>query len=148
MLAKLRHVRISPRKLRLVADLIRGKNVEEAGNILKYCPKRGSYFLLKLLNSAVANATSNSPEVNTDYLYIKQIEVTPGTIMKRWRASPRGRGMPIKKRTSHAIIKLDQKAEKKVQPKKGKPKAVPATPAAAPTKPAPEASTKKEEIKS
>jgi large subunit ribosomal protein L22 len=144
MKATLKHARISSRKLRLVADLIRGKKVEEAGNILKYCPKRGSYFLLKLLNSAVANATSVSPEVNADYLYIKQIEVTPGSIIKRWRASPRGRGVPIKKRTSHAIIKLDQKAEKKVQakvqPKKEKPKATPP--------PAPAASSKKEETKS
>ena len=140
MQATLKHARISPRKLRLVADLIRGKKVEEAVNILKYCPKRGSYFLIKLLNSAVANATSISPEVNTDYLYIKHIEVTPGSIIKRWRASPRGRGVPIKKRTSHAIIKLDQKAEKKVQSKKVKPKVIPPH--------APAASSKKEETKS
>lgn len=129
MQATLRYARITPRKLRLVADLIRGKKVEEAGNILRYCPKRGSYFILKLLNSAVANATSVSPEIDSEYLYVKYITVTPGTIIKRWRASPRGRGMPIKKRTSHAEIILDQKVEKKVQtkiqPKKEKPKAIP-----------------------
>jgi len=112
MEARLRYGRISPRKLRLVADLIRGKKVEAARSILKYCPRRGAYFLIKLLNSAVANALHSAPELDEERLYIKTIAVNPGSIVKRWGTAPRGRGVPIKKRTSHATIILNQKAEK------------------------------------
>lgn len=138
MQATVRHIRITPRKLRLVADLIRGKRIEEAQTILKFCPKRGSYFLGKLLNSAVSNATVNQ-EVDPDQLYIEEIAVSPGRILKRWRASPRGRGVPIKKRTSHAYItlgvKITQKGKKglfRTKSVQDEPKAVRTT---TPTKP-------------
>jgi large subunit ribosomal protein L22 len=139
MKAVLKYARITPRKLRLVADMIRGKKIDEALNILKFSPRRGAYFLIKLLNSAIANATSGTANVNSDLLYVKEIMVSPGSIMKRWRAAPRGRGLPIKKRTAHAVINLGQKAEKQKEPKNKTAKA----PAAA--KPAP--SAEKSEVK-
>ena len=106
--ATLRYTRIAPRKLRLVADLIRRKRAPEAQQILRYCPRRGAYFLNKLLNSALANAVLK-PEVDTDQLYINRIWVNVGPTLKRWRSAPQGRAVPIKKRTSHATIVLSEK---------------------------------------
>ena len=106
--AILRYARISPRKLRLVVDLIRGKNVHEALELLSLTSKRGAYFLIKLVKSALANATVN-PDVNEEQLYLAKVIVGEGPILKRWRAAPRGRGVPIKKRMSHATVVLGEK---------------------------------------
>ena len=106
--ATIRYVRITPRKLRLVADLIRSKPVSEAKRVLKFSAKRGASILMKLLNSAVANATQN-PETDADSLYVKSIMVCDGVIMKRFRAAPQGRSVQIKKRTSHTTLVLDAK---------------------------------------
>jgi large subunit ribosomal protein L22 len=106
--ATLRYARITPRKLSYVMDLVRGKNVGEARQILGLNTRRGAAFLIKLLKSAVANATVN-PDVNEDNLYIKQALVEAGPVMKRWRTAPMGRGVPIKKRLSHAKIMLEEK---------------------------------------
>jgi len=105
--ATVRYVRITPRKLRLIADQVRRKNVNEAQSILRFSSKRGAYFLYKLLNSALANA-SQKPEVNLDSLYISRLLVEAGPILKRWRAAPMGRAAPIMKRTSHATIVLSE----------------------------------------
>jgi large subunit ribosomal protein L22 len=112
MKASITYLRITPRKLRLVADLIKGKEVEKATNILKFCPKRGARYILKLVNSAFANASLNR-EIDTDSLYVSRVIVNPGVILKRFRTAPRGRGVPIKKRTSHVTVLLAEKAHKK-----------------------------------
>ncbi|MEK7449756.1 MAG: 50S ribosomal protein L22 [Planctomycetota bacterium] len=123
--ATLRYARITPRKLRLVADLIRGKNVTKALDTLHFCSKRGAYFLQKLLRSAVSNATQN-PEVNTDRLFIKQIMVGDGPIIKRSRAASMGRSSPLKKRTSHVTINLTEIKKTKPAPVPPKKEAGPA----------------------
>ncbi len=105
--AKLRHLRISPRKVRLVADLIRGKNVEEALSILQFTNKRSSLPLAKLLQSAVANADQQD-NVDVDRLFVKTICVDGGPTIKRFRPRAMGRATPILKRTSHVSIALDQ----------------------------------------
>ena len=107
--AELRHLRISPRKVRLVADLVRGKDVEEARNILRLTQKRSSQPLLRLLESAIANA-DHKGGVNVDKLYVQTITVDGGPVMKRWRPRAQGRATPILKRTSHITVKLDQRA--------------------------------------
>jgi large subunit ribosomal protein L22 len=104
--ARLKYSRITPRKLRYVADTIRGKNVSEARRLLKFQARRGAFLLMKLLNSAVANATQN-PEIAEDSLFVKSIMVGDGVTLKRWRAAPQGRGVPIRKHTSHTTLVLD-----------------------------------------
>jgi large subunit ribosomal protein L22 len=106
--AVIRNVRISPRKLRLVADQIRGKSVDEALGILQFLPKGGSPILLKLLKSAIANAGSNH-DLRADDLYVAKITVDGGPTMKRFMARARGRACRILKRTSHATIVLREK---------------------------------------
>ena len=106
--AKLRHLRMGPRKVRLVADLIRGKDVEEALSILQFANKRSAVPLAKLLKSAVANA--DQKELDIDRLYIKAITVDGGPTIKRFRPRAMGRATPILKRTSHVSIALDERA--------------------------------------
>lgn len=112
--AIVRNVRISPKKLRLVADQIRGKHVDEALSILEYTPKAGAPILYKLLKSAIANADNNHG-IKADNLYVAKVMVNPGPTMYRYTARARGRATPIRKRTSHAIIVLREKikSEKK-----------------------------------
>ncbi len=115
VIAKLNHLRISPKKVRLVADLIRGVDVREAENQLKFLTKRAAEPILKLLNSAVANAQHNFG-VEKDNLFISEIQVNEGPTTKRWRARAMGRAAPIMKRTSHINLVLETKKE--VKPKK------------------------------
>ncbi|MCD6148830.1 50S ribosomal protein L22 [bacterium] len=118
--AKLRNLRIAPRKVRMVADLIRRKPVVEAENILKFTVKRAAPVILKLLNSAVANAKNNF-KMEKDNLYIQRILVDEGPKMKRWLPRARGKADEIQKKTSHITIILDEikgKAETKTQQKK------------------------------
>lgn len=105
--AKLRHLRIAPRKVRLVADLIRGKGVEEALEILQFTEKKSSEPLAKLVKSAVANA-DEKPGVNVDKLFISKITVDGGPTIKRFRPRAMGRATPILKRTSHIFVGLEQ----------------------------------------
>jgi len=112
--AKLSHLRISSRKVRLVADLIRGMELKEAENQLKFIPKRSGIHLLSLLNSAAANAHSNLNLEKKD-LYIKTIFVNQGPPFKRWRAASRGRAMPVAKRTSHINLVLGVKEGVKIE---------------------------------
>lgn len=104
--AKLKHLRISPRKVRLVANLIKNMNVIEAEKQLKFLPKRSARPILKLLNSAVANAQHNA-NLEKQGLYVDKIVVEAGPVLKRWRARAMGRTGQILKRTSHIIISLE-----------------------------------------
>ena len=105
--AKLRFTRIAPTKARLVADLIRGKGSEEALNILTFTPKAAARIIVKLLKSAVANATQK--KIDVDRLYVKTIYVDQGPTMKRFMPRAMGRATPIRKRTSHITIILDER---------------------------------------
>ncbi len=98
-----KHIRIAPRKVRIVMDLIRGKNVGEAFAILKHVPKVGSEVLEKVLKSAVANAEHNY-DMNADNLYIAEAYVDQGPTLKRIHPRSRGQAFKILKRTSHVSI--------------------------------------------
>lgn len=104
--AKLSNLRIAPRKVRLVVDMIRGKKVDAAENILKFTTKKGILPVLKLLNQAVANAKNNF-QAEKSNLFIKKITVDEGPKYKRWRPRSRGQAYEIQKKTSHVIIILD-----------------------------------------
>lgn len=105
MKAKLNHLQMTPRKVRLVADLIRGKEVEEAKKQLKFCKKKAAEPMLKLLNSALANAEEDF-EVEGD-LKIDKLVVNEGPTMKRQDFASRGQTNIINKRTSHIELELD-----------------------------------------
>ncbi len=102
-----RYIRMSPQKVRLVADLIRGKKVQEARNILLYTRKYAAGIVATLLKSAVANAAQN-PNIDENVLYVKEVFVDQGPSLKRWRARAQGRAAGIKKRTSHITVILDE----------------------------------------
>jgi large subunit ribosomal protein L22 len=110
--AKARYIRMSPRKVRLVVDLIRGLNVQDAKAQLSFSKKAAAEPVLKLLNSAIANATNNF-NMNANDLYVKTIMVDGGPILKRWRPRAFGRAGAIRKRTSHINIALASRAEQK-----------------------------------
>lgn len=98
-----RHIRIAPRKIRVVIDLIRGKNVGEAFAILKHTPKVGSEVVEKVLKSAAANAEHNY-DMNADNLYIAAAYVDQGPTLKRIHPRSRGQAFKILKRTSHVTL--------------------------------------------
>lgn len=100
-------IRISPQKARLVADLLRGKNVDLALNTLRFMPKKGARILRKVVESAVANANQNQ-SIDVDTLYIKKIFIDGGPMLKRIRPRPMGRANRILKRTSHITVILDE----------------------------------------
>jgi len=108
IVAESHSVRISSRKVRLVADAIRNKSVAQAQNVLTLIKKRGSGVLYKTLKSAIANAINNA-KVKQDLLIIKSIDVDQGPFLKRQRPSGRGRFHPYKKRSSHIKIILEAK---------------------------------------
>ncbi|PIZ89357.1 MAG: 50S ribosomal protein L22 [Candidatus Nealsonbacteria bacterium CG_4_10_14_0_2_um_filter_37_10] len=105
--AKLRYLRIAPRKVRLVADLIRKKSVEEAQTILSFTTKKAAKVLLKLLKQAIANAKTNF-QLEEKNLYISKILVDEGPKYKRWMPRARGQASPIQKKTSHVTIELTE----------------------------------------
>lgn len=119
--ARLRYLRIAPRKVRLVVDIIRGKSVEKAQNILSFTTKKAARPILKLLKSASASAINNF-QASESNLYISQIFVDEGPKYKRWRARARGRAAEIQKKTSHITIILEEidKRAPKVKDKKVK----------------------------
>jgi len=114
--AKLNYLRIAPRKMRLVADLIRGKRVLEAQNILNFTVKRAGLQLLKLLRSAIANAKHNFG-LEESNLYISEIKIDEGPKIKRWKPKARGEISEIQKKTSHLslVLKEIEKRVKKVK---------------------------------
>ncbi len=115
VMAKLNYLRMAPRKVRLVADLIRRKKIAEARAILSFTVKNGSKPLQKLLLSAVANAKNNF-QLDPENLYISKITVDEGPKLKRWMPRARGQAYEIQKKTSHITIILDEiKTGKKVK---------------------------------
>ena len=106
--AHLKYARISPRKVKIVLDLIRGKDVAQAMAILKNTPKRASEYLTKLLRSAVANAENNF-NMDASKLYVSECFVCPGPILKRIMPRAQGRAFRILKRTSHVTITVKER---------------------------------------
>lgn len=117
--ASLRNYRISPRKVRLVANLIRGKKVSDAESILAFTVKKAKNPLGDLLHSAIANAKNNF-NLDKDSLYIKEIMVNQGYVLRRSMPVSHGSAHPIKKRTSHVMLVLAEKEGKPVKNKKEK----------------------------
>lgn len=107
MKANVKHVRISPKKACIVADLVRGKNSREALDFLKLADKKAADIIFKLVASAVANAENNDGK-DSDRLVVSKIYVTKGRTLKRGVPSSRGRVKPILKRTSHIFVELDE----------------------------------------
>jgi len=108
--AAAKHIRISPQKCRLVADLVRDRYVGEALTILNFSrKKKASTIVQKVLRSAVANAQQKSPDTDVDNLFISEVFVNQGPQWKRFRAAPMGRAARIIKRTSHIHIYLEEK---------------------------------------
>ncbi|MFD1021210.1 50S ribosomal protein L22 [Thalassobacillus hwangdonensis] len=103
-------VRIAPRKVRLVVDLIRGKNVGEAIAILRHTQRGASPVVEKVLNSAIANAEHNY-ELDPENLYVSEAFVNEGVTMKRFRPRAMGRASQINKRTSHITVVVSEKKE-------------------------------------
>lgn len=108
--AILKYARISSRKVKIVADLIRGKSVDEALSILKFAPKASSEILEKLLKSAIANAENNH-FMNRSNLYVAEIYANQGPTLKRIRPAAKGSAVRIRKRTSHITIVLREMAK-------------------------------------
>lgn len=100
-----KYIRISPQKVRLVVDLIRGKNIAEAQKILMFTRKYAALPVRKVLTSAVANARQNA-HIDENALYVKEVFVDQGPSLKRWRARAQGRAASIKKRMSHITVIL------------------------------------------
>ena len=111
-IAKLSDCPTSPRKMRLVVDLIRGKSVEKALGILKYSKKEASTRLERLLLSAIANwqAKNTGTRVEDSNLFVKEIFVDSGRVLKRLRTAPQGRAYRVRKRSNHVTIVVDSKS--------------------------------------
>jgi large subunit ribosomal protein L22 len=103
--AKLRYARISPQKCRLVADTVRGKGVGNALSTLKFLPKKGARLVLKVLESAIANAENNLG-ADIDELKVTRIEIDTAPVLKRFAARAKGRGNRIVKRNSHITLEV------------------------------------------
>ena len=109
--AHLKYARIAPRKVKIVCDLIRGKDVNVAKAILMQTPKAASELMLKLLKSACANAENNH-ELDPENLYVSEAYVNPGPILKRQMPRAQGRMYAIKKRSSHITIAVAEHEDK------------------------------------
>ena len=114
--AKLKNVPTSPRKMRMVADLIRGQRVNKALSLLKFEPKEGAARLEKLLLSAISNWQNANEDARLEdaELYIKSITVDGGKILKRFRPAPQGRAHRIRKRSNHVTLIIDSQSELEV----------------------------------
>ncbi len=102
-----KYIRISPQKARLVADVVRGMDVESAITTLRFMPKKGAHILRKVIESAVANA-DQMETIDVDTLYVKSIEINGGPSLKRFRPRAMGRATGIIKRTSHITVIVDE----------------------------------------
>lgn len=109
--ARLRNYPTSPRKMRLLADLVRGMDVENALNTLKFSPKHNSVALEKLLVSAIANwrVKNEGVDIAEANLYVKTIMVDGGRMLKRMRPAPQGRAYRVRKRSNHVTIAVDSR---------------------------------------
>jgi len=102
-----KYIRISPQKARLIADVVRGMDVDSALTTLKFMPKKGARILRKVIESALANAIQMET-IDVDTLYVKTILVNDGSMLKRFRPRAMGRGTRILKRTSHITVIVDE----------------------------------------
>ncbi len=102
-----KYIRISPQKARLVADVVRGQNIDTALTTLRFMPKKGAQILRKVLESAVANAGQNET-IDVDTLYVKEIQINGGPMLKRFRPRAMGRATRILKRTCHITVVVDE----------------------------------------
>jgi len=102
-----RYARVSPRKARLVADLIRGQKINTAQDILRFTPKRASGLIANVLKSAIANA--NEQEADVRRLFVAEARIDPGPYFRRWRPKDRGRAHQILKKTSHIIVVVEER---------------------------------------
>ena len=108
--AKHRYARISPRKARLLMDLVRGRDVDDALALLRFSKQRASGMIEKVIRSAVANANEQEvPSRNT--LFVASARVDPGPIIKRFQPKDRGKAYPIQKKTSHLVVELGERNE-------------------------------------
>jgi len=108
--AQVKYIKISPRKVRLVVDVIRGLKIDKALDQLNFLNKKAVRPIEKLINSATANAENNF-ELEKDNLFIKEIKVNEGPTLHRWKPRARGRATPIRKRTSHICLVLGELVE-------------------------------------
>jgi large subunit ribosomal protein L22 len=115
--ARARFLRISPSKVRLVAQELSGKKADEVLALLRFMPQRGARLLRKVVEAAVANAEQR-PQVDVDLLFIKGIQVDGGPVLKRFQPRAMGRVNRIIKRSSHITVVLDEKTGKAKTPKK------------------------------
>jgi large subunit ribosomal protein L22 len=104
--AILRKFRQSPRKVRMVADMIRGRKVDEALSILRFQPRKAARMLSKVLTSAIANATENE-SADADKLVVSRVAIDPGPVEKRWLARSMGRANRINRRSSHVTVEVE-----------------------------------------
>lgn len=104
-----KYIRVSPRKVRTVIDLIRGKSASQALNILLHINKDAKHPVEKVLKSAISNAETKAPSSKAENLYISKIIADEGPMLKRYRAAPMGRATMIRKRTTHILVELDLK---------------------------------------
>ena len=116
--AKHRFARIAPRKARLIMDLIRGRDVDDAIAMLKFSKQRASGMVEKVIRSAVANANEQETANIRNTLFVAKAWADPGPIIKRFQPKDRGKAYPINKRTSHLVVTIDQRedGEKAPQP--------------------------------
>jgi large subunit ribosomal protein L22 len=103
-----KYIRVSPRKIRLVMDEIRGKKVEEALNLLTFAPQKGAPILRKVVNSALANA-GQYPDIDVDSLFIRRVFANEGPTLKRFRPRAMGRATRIRKRSCHLTVILGER---------------------------------------
>lgn len=111
--AKHRYARMSARKARLIADMIRGKDVNTALELLQFSPRRAAVHYLRVLKSAIANAGQDE-DVDVNRLYVRECRADDGPLHNnrlRWRPGPQGRAMPYRKRTSHLIVAIAEREE-------------------------------------
>ena len=106
-----RFARIAPRKARLVMDLIRGRDVDDALSMLKFSKQRVSGMIEKVIRSAVANANEQETANIRNTLYVAKAWVDPGPVIKRFQPKDRGKAYPINKRTSHLVVTVDERGE-------------------------------------
>ncbi|MBL8692979.1 MAG: 50S ribosomal protein L22 [Planctomycetes bacterium] len=140
-----RFAHITARKARYVADLVRGKDVNRAIEILDGTHKRGSFFVSRVLKSAIANATRDG-QVNANRLFVREIQVDAGPLLQgrfRFQPGPMGRALPIRKRTSHIHVVLGERQAQAGGRRGAKATAVAAAPAAAEAAPKAKATTRK-----
>jgi large subunit ribosomal protein L22 len=117
-----RFVRVPPRKARLAMDMVRGKDINAALSILRFTPKHAARVVEKVLRSAMANAQQNHGVKDIDFLFVKRALVDNGPTMKRIRQRAMGRATPIKKRTSHLTIVLEEKEKPEVGASRRRPR--------------------------